>query len=1006
METSVTAVTAPAAGSALAIHGASLDRLLQIIRRRCRRATWSKGAQIVRGKGVAETRTDENEVELTVTGKSQKPAVVTLFIKDEDWACECTSNEEVCVHLAAATIALKRQRQAEQPTEPEAVHVGYRFERHDGKLVVKRVLAWGKHERPLTSPLGEVAQAGVEGRKLEATPQDNQVETLLASFNGGAVPEKMMLRLLANLYGARDIKLNGRPVQIGRPSSGLCIRVEECGLGFRLRLDKDPAINEVFQNGALRRGIKVMPVEPHRLGERWFAELRAGKIYEERDVGVLVGEVLPKLQMVVPVRVDTPKLPKSAKVLPRLWVKSSREHSSLVLETGIIYGDPPFARLEGEHLTLLSDHAAPVRDSSAELKLKQRLYEALALEVGQKRTYPTAQAIAAAGTLARLSSDPLVLLEGEAHREFYEAAPLEAKLDMADGGDFDLWFQPVGKVPEGAEARKADPEAVLAAWQRGEQLVPLLGGGWSRLPGDWLEKYGHRVADLLASKRALEEGPKQPSGGNTIYTLNDLAELAASMNMPPPPGFEKLKATLRDFEGIPKARLPKINGELREYQRDGANWLCFLRDNELGALLADDMGLGKTLQTLCAIKGKTLVVAPTSVLHNWATEIARFRPSLKVNAYHGPDRELPGSTDVTLTTYAILRIDAERLIARDWDMVVLDEAQAIKNPTSQVAKAAFQLKAKFRVALTGTPVENRLEDLWSQFHFVNRGLLGGRGDFHERYVKPIASGEPDSAARLRERIRPFVLRRLKSEVAKELPPRTEMVLRCELSQVERDIYDAVRAATRKEVAKKLSGSGDALAVLEALLRLRQASCHPALIPGQEKLVGESSAKLDLLAELLDELVAEGHKALVFSQWTSLLDLVEPQLKKIAVPFTRLDGSTKDRKKVVNEFQDPNGPKVMLISLKAGGTGLNLTAADNVILLDPWWNPAVEDQAADRAHRIGQERPVIVHRLVAQETVEERILELQGKKRELANAAVGDAAKATAITREELLALLD
>ncbi len=427
-----------------------------------------------------------------------------------------------------------------------------------------------------------------------------------------------------------------------------------------------------------------------------------------------------------------------------------------------------------------------------------------------------------------------------------------------------------------------------------------------------------------------------------------------------------------------------------------------MRQAGLGALLADDMGLGKTLQTLCALKGRTLVVAPTSVLHNWAGEIDRFRPGLSQAIYHGPKRELDPDVDVTLTTYAILRLDADKLAAEKWETIVLDEAQAIKNPESQVAAAAFGLEADFKVTLTGTPVENRLEELWSQFHFLQRGVLGGRKEFQERYAAPVAAGDAGATDRLRRKVRPFVLRRLKQEVAPDLPPRTEVVLRCDLGEAERTAYDTIRAATLKEVVAKLQEGGGVMAALEALLRLRQASCHASLVPGHE---AAGSAKLDLLLETLDSVVAEDHKALVFSQWTSLLDLTEPHLRRAGIPFTRLDGSTRDRGAVVDEFQSPDGPPVMLVSLRAGGTGLNLTAADNVFLLDPWWNPAVEQQAADRAHRIGQLRPVIVHRLVARETVEERILELQESKRALADAALGEGDRAASLGREELLDLL-
>ena len=537
---------------------------------------------------------------------------------------------------------------------------------------------------------------------------------------------------------------------------------------------------------------------------------------------------------------------------------------------------------------------------------------------------------------------------------------------------------------------------MVRAWKDGLDLVPLDGGGWAPLPTDWLEQHGHRVADLLAARDSEKRLARS--------ALPELGALCEELDLPRPAELGRLAALSEGFDGIPRAEDPAdLRATLRGYQRHGIDWLAFLRDAELGAVLADDMGLGKTLQVIAVLRGRALVVCPKSVLHNWAAEIARFRPGLRVAVFHGASRAVDPNADVTLTTYAVLRLDAGILASEHWDAVVLDEAQAIKNEDSQTARAAFTLRGRFRVAVSGTPVENRLEELWSVMNFANPGLLGGRSAFQERYGAPIAGGDPQAAARLRAKIRPFVLRRMKREVLPELPPRTDQVFSVELDERERGVYDAVRVATKADLAQRLGRGEGVLAALEALLRLRQAACHSALVPGQQ---AETSSKVEAVVDALADASADGHKALVFSQWTSLLDRVEPHLTAAGIAFERLDGSTRDREGVVAAFQAEDGPPVMLVSLKAGGTGLNLTAADHVFLLDPWWNPAVEDQAADRAHRIGQDRPVMVYRMVAKDTVEERILALQERKRAMADVALGDASQAAAITREELLGLLE
>jgi len=723
------------------------------------------------------------------------------------------------------------------------------------------------------------------------------------------------------------------------------------------------------------------------------------RLFAKSDLGKLVTQVLPEMEKKIPVEVKSRRLPRAKSGMkPRIAFDLTQKEHTLTVTASLVYGEPPEAVVQDGRLVQLAKHT-PIRDEQAERALVARLREELHLIPGRKVDFDGTDAIRFAQRLLAWDAK-----DEDTRERLIGRGQLVPRIKVEDDV-FDITFDLVadGDVQESEgvpssrrnQKRWADAAAVLRAWQEGLPLVPLVGGGWAPLPEDWLSRFGSRVSDLLVARR--EDGKVERAA------LPALAELCDALDYPRPKSFDKLAPIIEGFDRIPEAPLPAdLNATLRPYQHVGVSWLSFLRDAGLGAVLADDMGLGKTLQTLCALQGRTLVVCPRSVVFNWADEIQKFRPGLTLAIYHGPRRTLDRAADVVITTYAVLRLDEEILAKEDWACIVVDEAQAIKNPDSQVARSAYALRGGFRVALSGTPVENRLEELWSLLHFTNRGLLGGRRDFDERWSRPISNGTTGAAEALRKKVRPFVLRRVKRDVAPELPPRTDQILYCELEDSERNVYEAVHAATRKEVVAKLAEGQSVLAALEALLRLRQAACHPSLVPGQS---AGTSSKVDRLIESLEEAVLDGHKSLVFSQWTSLLDLVEPHLNEAGIGFVRLDGSTRDRAGVVNEFQSSAGPPVMLISLKAGGTGLNLTAADHVYLMDPWWNPAVEDQAADRAHRIGQDKPVFVHKLVAKDTVEEGILALQDRKRSLADAALGEADRAASLTRDDLLALL-
>lgn len=488
-----------------------------------------------------------------------------------------------------------------------------------------------------------------------------------------------------------------------------------------------------------------------------------------------------------------------------------------------------------------------------------------------------------------------------------------------------------------------------------------------------------------------------------------------------PESLDGFRQNLREPGSIEPVDEPEgLLAVLRPYQKLGLGWLRFLSDLGLGGVLADDMGLGKTVQTLSHLldekaRGKAvhpiLIVCPTSLVANWSREAARLAPSLKVAVHHGPVRgahAFEQGADVVVTTYPLLVRDEALIVTREWSLSVFDEAHVLKNPRARVVQSARRLRCERKLALTGTPMENHLEELWCLMDLVVPGVLGSRGRFNEAWRKPVETrGDAGRASDLGRRIAPFLLRRTKWQVASELPAKTEIVQMVELDGYQRDLYEAVRAAADRKVLSEIERVGlekSGIVVLESLLRLRQICCDPRLVKEGAAAGPGDSAKICWLSDNIPEMIEEGRRILVFSQFTSMLALVENLVKELRVPYALLTGDTKDRGAEVDKFQGGKAD-IFLLSLKAGGSGLNLTAADTVVLLDPWWNPAAEAQAVDRAHRIGQERPVFVYRLIASGTVEERVSALQERKKDLIKGVVEGAPSAMQLTASELRQLL-
>jgi superfamily II DNA or RNA helicase len=578
------------------------------------------------------------------------------------------------------------------------------------------------------------------------------------------------------------------------------------------------------------------------------------------------------------------------------------------------------------------------------------------------------------------------------------------KISVTSGID---WFDLDAKVT--FDQHDISLPRLLQAMHKGDAFIRLGDGSFGLLPEEWLKKYG-QLQDL-----ATVHGEKfrfsRPHAALMEPFFDEISQIEQDA------AFSLWRDRLASFNKIlPATPHKNFRGKLRTYQREGLGWLKFLREFQFGGCLADDMGLGKTVQILALLLDHhsqtsplkpSIIVVPRTLVHNWKSEAKKFCPTLKVLDYSAGDREIERSQlsryDLVLTTYGVLRLDIEWLKTIPFEFAILDEAHTIKNPSSQVAKASRLIVARHRLALTGTPVENHIRDLKSIFDFLNPGLL------RDSLIEGVGSGKSDDKERLftlSQGLRPFLLRRTKEQVLPDLPVKTEQILFCNLSSKQKKLYDEMRKYYRIHLTDTIAKQGFAKAkiqILEALLRLRQAACHPGLLDRER--MGEPSAKIELLLEHLEDVVQGNHKALVFSQFTSLLEIVKLHLDKKNMGYEYLDGKTRHRQETVARFQANKDVKVFLISLKAGGVGLNLTAADYCFILDPWWNPAAEAQAIDRVHRIGQTKKVFAYRLIAQETVEEKILQLQNSKRSLSDAILAQDSKGLKDLKLEDLTLL-
>ncbi|WP_375756255.1 DEAD/DEAH box helicase [Corallococcus exercitus] len=833
----------------------------------------------------------------------------------------------------------------------------------------------------------------------------------------------LVLQALRSLSRSSRLRLEGRPVtpvRVQEAPLGFALKEEGRALHLRPAVDGRPVAAEDLTPppGGPRTSQPWLLVEPDAScvtlvsipseGVGLLHSLRThGTYVSERQRDALVGH-LSALEAAFPVALPPSLEPRPVEASPGLLVRlRAVEDSSL--EVSLLVRPLPEAPPQpvGEGAPVLrgqrgKERVMVQRGLEAERKEADALLSRLSLPAGMYHfTRDTAEdALQLLEALEPLAGPDVRVEWAEAPWTVTRVETSNVRVQVLREHD---WFGAKGGVE--LDGTRVELAVLLEAVRRRQRYVPLGKGRWMRLT-EGLREQLTPLADVAhPGRKGLEVSA---AAAPVLDTLEK-----AGARVQAPPDWRRLAKRIHDAHARPVRVSRGLKAELRDYQREGFTWLARLASWGAGACLADDMGLGKTVQALAllltrAAGGPALVVAPTSLRGNWVRETARFAPSLRVHVWQDADRDaLParlGPRDMLIISYGLLARDAAKLADVTFATLVVDEAQAVKNPDTARARVLRGVKAEARVALTGTPVENRLSELWSLFHLLFPGLLGGRESFHSRFAVPIERDRnADARASLARLVRPFLLRRTKAQVARELPPRVEPVVPVTLSDAERRLYDDVRLAALARLGEGTPGGDQRFEMLAALTRLRLAACHPRLVDPD---TGLSSSKLERVLERVEELMAEGGRALVFSQFVRHLALVREALEARGIVFQYLDGRTPaaERQARVEAFQRGEGA-LFLISLKAGGTGLNLTGADHVLHLDPWWNPAVEDQASDRAHRIGQTRPVTVSRFVSEGTIEEAILALHAEKRELADSLLSEADGAAALSPAQLLGLL-
>lgn len=951
---------------------------------------WSNAVAMARRKIFFAEKIEDSgyKVQLRDQSEGLNPTV-ELFVEDEDWTCTC-GGADPCVHVAASAISIKRHLDAGEGlpgTEKEVAQIVYEWYEIDDDLHLRRKLSYEGREEVLHVSLFTLASGKMAELNVIPTQLDLKVEKCIDDLDNypNLKSRQTLLREMSQIE-VEKVFYQGKPIKSDASPMGLIAEVSDDGQELTLHLRQSPEVVCFYKNGWARTEEDIHPLLIPDLGNEFRSYINKPQVFRgESRVDVLT-RVLPELEnlRITVLRQNESRTTSSSLVampLSVVLVTERQDDESVTVVPRLAYGKPPVAIIKNAmaHLIDSQEQSYPKRFLDKERQTVDEAWQKSQLRVDEKITLNGLKDMDQAVKLRSLGLREV----GEALSQFKVMGTLDPELAFKEEGELEVQFTFAG--------RRIKAEDVLSAYAKGEKFVKESSGSWLQIPVAWCDEYANSVLDIL-------EGQKDNSHVSVVDSLKKV-DLANKLGLESPEPIKVDQERVSRALAIKQVK-PRVKAKLRSYQETGILFLERLKEAGLGALLADDMGLGKTLQALSVLEPQSLVVVPTSLISNWQEEARKFRPDLEVSLYHGPKRELMLQT-VVITTYGILRSDIDVLSKSTWNVVVLDESQNIKNPQSQTAIAACKVPSKFKLALSGTPIENRLEELWSQFHFILPGYLSSLTRFKKltRNMKFLEN--------LKQQVSPFLLRRLKEDVAKDLPPREEFVQFVDFSEEEKKTYSSYLNAGRKEVVEKLDSGASVMDVLPLITKLRQISCEPRLC-GIE--TDQLSSKTQVIVDRARDIHQSDHKVLIFSQWTQYLDIIGAQLQTDEVPYFRIDGSTKasDRQQMVQKFQSDEGTRVFLLSLKAGGVGLNITAADYVLIADPWWNPAVEKQAQDRAHRIGQTRTVFVNKLITKNSIEEGILKLQKRKAKLSDELieVQELSEAGTLTAEDILGLFE